>query len=36
MDPNHSVVIQEVVAKLQGLLGGKTQGPAVPKEASIP
>jgi hypothetical protein len=36
MDPKSATVINEVIAKLQDLLGGKTAASSGPKEASIP
>ncbi len=35
MDPKSSAVVQEVIARLQGLLGG-AGGSSGPKEAAIP
>lgn len=36
MDPKSAAVINEVIGKLQDLLGGRTGGSSGPKEASIP
>jgi hypothetical protein len=36
MDPKSSAVLNEVIAKLQDLLGGRTGASSGPKEASIP
>lgn len=36
MDPRSSAVINEVIGKLQELLGGRTGASSGPREASIP
>jgi hypothetical protein len=36
MDPKSSAVINEVIAKLQDLLGGRTGASSAPKSANIP
>ena len=36
MDPKSTVVLQEVISKLQGLIGGGGSTPSGPKEANIP
>jgi hypothetical protein len=36
MDPKSAAVLNEVIGKLQDLLGGRTGASSGPKEASIP